>query len=165
MANNQDDSRPKPNIDHITSLFENSVLGAFVTGHLILESVLAQLIETRKKDGDIDPYSLSFHSKVKMALNRGLIFQSTAEFLIEVNKIRNNLAHRLGYEINFETVFELAKRAALGGIDFSDDTIHHDKELSEDWYGIEGTIQEIFQNAAQDLSFLVEQNGGKFQFC
>ncbi|PTC00279.1 glycyl-tRNA synthetase subunit alpha [Thalassospira xiamenensis] len=99
-----------------------------------------------------------------MALNRGLISQSTAEFLFEVNKIRNNLAHRLGYEINFSKVFELAKLAALGGIDFSDDTIHQDRELSEEWYDVEGIIQEVFQNAAQDLSFLVEQNGGKFQF-
>lgn len=165
MAKNQKHSRPEPNIDHIMSLFENSVLGAFVTGHIILDSVLAQLIETRRKDGDIDPYSLSFHSKVKMALNRGLIFRSTAEFLIEVNKIRNNLAHRLGYEINFAKVFELAKLAALGGIEFSDGTIHQDKELSEEWYGVKGTIQEIFQNAAQYLSCLVEQNGGKFQFC
>lgn len=157
--------RAKPSLDHILNLFDNTELGAFLAGHLLLESVLVQLIELKLSDEDnIQPFDLSFPNKVTLALNRDLIKQSMANFLFEMNRIRNRLAHRLGEPITFDMLFDLVKIAYEGGVDFSDNTIYQDRELSLEWYGTEGIIQEIFQNAAQDLSFIMEEHGGEFQF-
>jgi hypothetical protein len=159
-------NRVRPNLDHIVSLFGNKVLGAFITGHLILESVLVQLIELKLTENDrVNLFDLNFPRKVDMATSRQLISDRMADFLLEVNKIRNRLAHRLGEPLDFDRMYTLVQMAHLGGVEFSDDTIHSEKEKSEEWYGVQGVIQEIFQNAAQDLSFTMEEHGGEFQFC
>jgi hypothetical protein len=158
--------RSKPTLEHITELFGNAALGAFITGHLLVEAVLVQLIELKMVTSDeFDPFSLSFASKVSVAKSRGLVDEKMAQFLLELNRIRNRLAHRLGEPFTFDSMFALAKCAAAAGIEFTDDTIHLDKEKSEEWYGVEGVIQEIFQNGAQDLSFIMEEHGGQFQFA
>jgi hypothetical protein len=165
MTDNIWENRETPGLEHILGLFNNVELGAYLTGHLLLESVLVQLIELKIGDNEkINPFNMSFPNKVNLALNRGLIWQSMADFLIEMNRIRNRLAHRLDEPITFDLVFGLAKAAQKGSIDFSDDTIHSDYQLSQQWYGVQGVIQEIFQNAAQDLSFIMEEHGGEFQF-
>jgi len=159
--------REKPDLKHVLNLFQNTELGAYLAGHLLLESVLVQLIELKLTDQDkkIKPFDLSFPKKVNLAINRGLIQQPLADFLLEMNRIRNRLAHRLGEPITFDLLFNLAKAAHAGGIDFSDDTIYSNRERSFEWYGARGIIQEIFQNAAQDLSFIMEEHGGEFQFA
>lgn len=81
-----------------------------------------------------------------------------------LNNIRNNYAHNLGYNITPDELFVLAEKAGNAGIDFSDDTIFLCKETSLEWYGVTATIQEIFQNTAMDLSFIMKGHGGKFIF-
>ncbi|MEL7024208.1 MAG: hypothetical protein AAGL69_10710 [Pseudomonadota bacterium] len=158
--------RNKPTLDHILELFSNAPLGAYIAGHLILESVLVQLIELKLTEQEnLKPFDLSFHQKVSVAASRDLIDEEMASFLRAINALRNRLAHRLGEPITFDVVFSLAQQARRAGVEFSDDTIHMDKKLSEEHYRIEGVIQEIFQNTAQDLSFIMEQHGGEFQFC
>ena len=158
--------KKRPDLDDITGLFANVELGAYITGHLIIESVLVQLIELKlTKDDKFNPFDLSFPKKVEVAKNRNLIDSSMASFLLEMNRIRNRLAHRLGEKITFDMMFNLARCAADGGVDFSDDSIYSNKELSREWYGTKAIIQEIFQNAAQDLSFIMENHGGEFQFA
>lgn len=158
--------RVRPNLDHIMALFDRPELAAFMTGHLILESVLVQLIELKLTDADeMKLFDMSFPNKVKLAKSRGLIGEKMGEFLLEMNAVRNRLAHRLGEPIEFDRMYSLAKVAHLGGVEFSDDTIHSDRPKSLEWYGVEGIIQEIFQNAAQDLSFIMEEHGGEFQFA
>lgn len=153
------EGRVRPKIEHVTSLFENEVLGAFMSGHLVLESILVQMLESNPKDCDNGRYfEWSFRRKVDASEARGIIDQHTAEFLRGVNNIRNRLAHKLDIPITFDEAFELAELAAAGGIDFSDSTIYLDREKSEQWYGIEGIVQEVFQNAAQDLLFLLDDD-------
>ncbi len=157
-------NRTKPNLNHVTGLFDNDELGAYITGHLILESVLVQLIELKLTDEDnLNPFNLSFPNKIEIAKNRLLIDDDMASFLLEMNRIRNRLAHRLREPITFEVIFNLAKCAAAGGVDFSDEAIHSCERFSRKEYGVRGIIQEIFQNAAQDLAFIMEDHGGKFQ--
>jgi len=151
--------RAKPRIEHITSLFENEVLGAFLAGHLVLESVLVLMLEATPNDSDKGRYfDWSFYRKINSAETRGLIHKEMASFLHEVNGIRNRLAHKLDTSISFDEAFYLAQKAAASGVDFSDDTIHSDRVKSEKWYGIHGIVQEIFQNASQDLLFLLEDD-------
>lgn len=152
--------RTKPSIEHIMNLFNNADLGAFLTGHLVLDSILVLMLETSPEETDQGKYfDWSFHRKTNASENRGLIHNGMACFLLEVNNIRNRLAHELDKPISFDEAFLLAKKAANAGVEFSDDTIHSDREKSEEWYGIHGIIQEVFQNASQDLLFLL--NGDK----
>ncbi|OAH98969.1 hypothetical protein A1353_21585 [Methylomonas methanica] len=150
------ENRVRPDLKHITSLFENEVLGAFMSGHLVIESILVQMLETQPKESDGGRYfEWSFRRKVDASESRGIIGKGTADFLRGLNDVRNRLAHKLDTPITFGEAFELAKLAARGGIDFSDETIYLDREKSEKWYGIEGIIQEVFQNAAQDLLYFL----------
>ena len=150
------ENRVRPDLDHITSLFDNEVMGAFMSGHLVIESILVQMLETQPNEGDGGRYfEWSFRRKVDASESRGIIGKDTADFLRGLNDIRNRLAHKLDTPITFGEAFELAKLAAQGGIDFSDETIYSDPEKSEKWYGIEGIIQEVFQNAAQDLLYFL----------
>lgn len=150
------ENRVRPDLEHITSLFENEVLGAFMSGHLLIESILVQMLETQPKESDGGRYfEWSFRRKIDASESRVVIGKGTAGFLRGLNDIRNRLAHKLDTPITFGEAFELAKIAAQGGIDFSDDTIYLDREKSEKWYGIVGVIQEVFQNAAQDLLYFL----------
>ena len=154
------EDRTKPSIEHIISLFGNEVLGAYLAGHLVLESVLVLMLETNPNDSDKGGYfDWSFYRKVNAAEARGLIHKGMACFLHEVNGIRNRLAHKLDTPISFDEAFFLAQKAAAGGVAFSDDTIHSDRVKSEEWYGVHGIVQEVFQNASQDLLFLLGNDG------
>lgn len=158
--------KQKPNLEHIIELFSHTELGAFISGHLLIEAVLVQLIElVMKKNDTFDPSNSNFPEKVLFLKKKGIIHDELKEYLLEINRQRNRLAHRLGEQITFDSMFILVKQAAEAGIDFSDDTVHTNKELSMEHYGTQGIIQEIFQNTAQDLSFIMEEYGGEFQFA
>jgi hypothetical protein len=158
--------REQPNLDHLISLFSDDSISAFITGHLIIESILVQMIDLKLEYPDeFDAFSLNFPAKANLCKALGLIDSDMTNFLLEMNRIRNRFAHRLGYSLSFDDAFSFAQAAAKGGVDFSDDSIHTDRANSEEWYGIKGIIQEVFQNAAQDLSFIMEENGGEFQFA
>lgn len=137
MADKHWKGRNKPSIDHIVTLFDHTELGAYVAGHLLLESVLVQLIELVMTPKDkFDPFGLSFCNKVGFARGRDLIDERWERFLLELNRIRNRIAHRLGERIAFDTLFELAVLAAEAGVDFSDSRIHTDRTLSLEHYGV-----------------------------
>ena len=157
--------REQPNTDHLMSLFSDDTISAFITGHLVVESLLVQMIDLKLEHPDeFDTFSLNFPSKTNLCKALGLIDSDMTNFLLEMNTIRNRFAHRLGYSFSFDDAFSFAQAAAKGGVDFSDDSIYMNKENSKEWYGIKGIIQEVFQNTAQDLSFIMEENGGEFQF-
>lgn len=159
------ENRSKPYMRHITSLFENEVLGAYLAGHLVIESILVIMLETDSRESDKHAYfDWSFHKKIEVVKNRNLISLEMAEFLYELNKLRNQLVHRLDTSISFEQLFNLAQKASMGGVEFSDGTIHSDHVLSEKWYGVNGIIQEIFQNASQSLLFLNERDDHLINF-
>jgi len=157
--------REQPNLNHLMSLFSDEIMSAFINGHLIIESLLVQLIDLKLKNpDDFNAFHLNFPGKVNLCKALDLIDIDLATFLLEMNSIRNRFVHRLGYNLSFDDAFSFVQAAAKGGIDFSDDTIYNDKEKSQEWYGIEGIIQEVFQNTAQDLSWIMDENGGEFQF-
>ena len=155
--------RELPSLDHILNLFDNASMSTFITGHLIVESILVQLIDLKEERNDT--FRKNFPAKIKKCIALDLIDPLMGEYLKQVNQLRNKLAHNLGYRLSFEEVFSLCREANKAGIDFSDDTIHSDKKLSKELYGTEGVIQEIFQNTAIDLGFVMEEHGGEFQFA
>ena len=151
-----------PNLNHILSLFENDIMSAFINGHLILEALIIQLIHLKVEPSE-KTFKLNFPDKIKKCFELNIFEQNMCDFLNSINKIRNNYAHNLGYNIDFDELFLLAEMAGKAGVDFSDETIYLNKALSKEWYGEYGIIQEIFQNTAIDFSFIVEEFGGEFQ--
>ena len=80
--------------------------------------------------------------------------------LYRINKIRNNIAHDLFYQLTFDEVFEIVKESARLGVDYSDETIFDNKDLSREYYGLEGLIRELFPNLFCHLIFI---NESKFE--
>lgn len=153
----------QPDLNILTSLFSNEIMSAFITGHLIVESILVQMMEfkgRRKKT----ILKKNFPDKVKSCIELEYFDNKLGQYLLLINDIRNNYAHNLGYNVTPDELFTLAGKAGNSGIDFSDDTIYQNKEASLECYGIVGIIQEIFQNTAMDLSFILEEHGGEFKF-
>lgn len=158
---------PKRNIDPdlgtIMSLFNDRLMSAFITGHLIVESILVQMIEFKggKRKAILKK---NFPNKVKSCIEMGYFDEKIGNFLNLINDIRNNYAHNLGYDLTADEIFLLVQHAGNAGIDFSDETIFQNKEISFEWYGVVGILQEVFQNTAFDLSFILESHGGEFKF-
>ena len=158
--------REKPKLDHLLSLWSEDPLPSFIVGHLVLEATLVQLIELKLSNPEaLDTFLLSFPQKVGLAKSLGLIDGNIADLLNHINSLRNRFAHRLGYTFTFDDAFDLVKRAAQAGIDFSDDGIHSDRRHSEESYGIPGILEEVFSNTAMHLAWEMEEYGGEFCFC
>ena len=85
-----------------------------------------------------------------------LIDEETASLLHKINRIRNNIAHDLYYKLTFDEVFSLVEDSAKIGVDYSDDTIFEDKKLSEEYYGLEGLIKELFPNLFLHILYVNE---------
>jgi hypothetical protein len=132
----------------------------FIRGHLHIEALLSEIIDRVYEE----PQALAdlgsmFYRKVKLVRARGKISKPMEELLLEINRLRNKLAHRLEYNLNFDDSFELVQKAHAAGIDFSDDTIYQDRVLSEKWYGVYGIINEVVYNT---FSYLIQENNDIF---
>jgi len=154
----------EPDLDILTSLFGNNLLSAFITGHLIIESLVMQMIHFKGQTNEAI-IKKNFPTKLKMCVDLEYFDEKLESFLLLINDIRNIYAHNLGYHITYDEIFTLVKKANEAGIDFSDDTIFSNKNEAEKWYGIVDTVQEIFQNTALELSSILEENGGEFKFA
>ena len=64
-------NREIPSINHILNLFDNPSMSAFITGHLIIESILVQLIDLKKESNNT--FKKNFPTKVKMCIDLGLL--------------------------------------------------------------------------------------------
>lgn len=152
-----------PDLNTLLSLFDDRKMSAFITGHLIVESILVQMQEFKGEE-KILILKKNFPNKVKSCTELGYFDEKLGNFLNLINDIRNNYAHNLGYDLTADEIFLLAEQAGAAGIDFSDETIFVNKERSFEWYGVVGILQEVFQNTAMDLSFILESHGGEFKF-
>ena len=53
--------RDKPDLDHLMNLFSDNIMSAFVRGHLIVETLLVQMIDLKLKNPKrINAFNLSF---------------------------------------------------------------------------------------------------------
>jgi ribosomal protein L30E len=154
----------EPDTDILMSLFDNEIMSAILTGHLIIEALLVQLIQLKSKKGKRTIQNQNFPSKVRSCIELEYFDNKLGDYLIHINFIRNNYAHNLGYKITSNEVFLLAEKAGKAGIDFSDETIFRDKKTSFKCYSVTDIIQEIFQNTAMDLSTMMQEHGGTFIF-
>jgi len=124
----------------------------FIRGHLYLEALLSEIIDRSYKNPNaINEITSTFYKKVKLVRAVGRISEDVEELLLSINLIRNRLAHKLDFTLNFDIVFELVQKAHSAEIDFSDDQIYLDKAESQSNYGIYGVVNEVMCNIFSHL--------------
>ena len=155
----------KPNLNHIIGE-ENPVLSIFLRGHLVIEAMIGQLLQTNNRVTHNRINKISCAEKIDLVLTLNLISQPLHNFLKELNKLRNKFAHNLGYDLTENEVYTVIKLAGkVPEIEFTDDMHLLDIKTLYDWYiNTAGVLLEMFKHVALDLGFLVEQNGGEFPF-
>lgn len=126
-------------------------------GHLVVEALLVELLQV-KILGDT-PWKWNFPTKTSKCVSFGLINQEQADALNDLNDLRNDFAHILGQSIDFDRIFSLIKKASKG-FEFSDTTIHENKSLAEEWYGVEGGLVEVLNSFYFELAHVLFENGG-----
>ncbi len=160
------EKRIKPNLNHLLRIDnpENAQLCQFILGHLVIESILVQLIDTKLADPDgLNSFRLSFPQKIELCLGLGLIKKYLGNFLIKINEFRNKYAHRLDYKIEFDTVYSLVQEAGGAGIEFTDD-VDRDAKFAREAYSTEMLISTLLSNTAHILSCYIHNNGGEYSF-
>ena len=115
-------NRQKPNSDYLLDQMNKSpVLSQFLIGHLAIESLMVQVIDTKLQNPEkFNAFEISFPKKVDLLLAYGIISEGLGKILLEVNKKRNKFAHQLGYDMNYKEIWMLAKFAEECGVDFTD---------------------------------------------
>lgn len=145
-------SLKKPNVVDFVMESASEELHIVLRGHLHIEALMDEIIRRSFVcPTALDDYRQSFFVKVKLLRALGLIDEKLEQVLLALNSLRNKVAHRLHFVVTFDDAFSLVKSAAGAGVDFSDDTIHFDRKLSEEWYGTIGVLLEVFSNVFQEL--------------
>ena len=127
-------------------------------GHLVIEALLVELIQLRVANDAM--WRWNFPTKTSKCVDFGFLTQDQADALNDLNDLRNDFAHILGQDVTFDRVFTLARKAAHAGFDFSDDTIHQDRNKAEEWYGIDGGLLDILNSFYFDLALILHDNNG-----
>lgn len=104
----------------------------------------------------LDETRQTFHTRVKLLRAVGGIDEATEKTLLAVNRLRNKVAREIGFAVSFSDAFALVTPVAAAGVDFSDDTIHKGRHLSEEWYGTHGILREVVGNTFHELLYCNE---------
>ena len=144
-------AKTNPSFEHYLedSGVNDQILIYILKGHLVVEALLVELLQV-KIQGDM-PWKWNFPTKISKCVSFGFINQDQADALNDLNDLRNDFAHILGQRIDFDRIFSLVKKASKG-FEFSDTTIHENKSLTEEWYGIESGLVEVLSSEAQKSS-------------
>ncbi len=139
-------------IDFYNSYDENLI--RYIKGHLFLEFAMNTII---KKALTLSTKNKTFSNKIDLLFENSLLSGNEKDLLKALNKERNEIAHNLNYILTFDILFNLVKLSTEAGVDFSDNTIYENKNLSQEWYGIDGIVNELFPNIFCHLFYENEQ--------
>lgn len=123
--------------DHVVDLYLEHInaddpLQIIVRGHLYVESAMISLIESNLPNPTgIDFTKFNFHQKLEIAVALGLVKSDECHSLLQLNSLRNKLAHNLHIEFTDKSLTnitqsfdpesrELYKSFANGKIDLKD---------------------------------------------
>ncbi|PVZ08650.1 hypothetical protein SAMN05660463_04496 [Pseudomonas sp. URIL14HWK12:I9] len=90
--------------------------------HLTLEALMVEIVRRDPNGtGESKLRRLSFAKKTDECLRLEKISSELHAAVLALNKVRNQYAHELGYEISFEAALALAKLCGAAGVEFTDD--------------------------------------------
>lgn len=152
-------AKVEPSFFHyLEGLKEGQPLELILVGHLVIDALLVELIQLKVVSDQ--PWKWNFPTKVQSCVDGGHLSAASQPFYIRLNDIRNDFAHMLGHKLTFDDLFAFVSDMAKAGYDFSDDTIHSDRKLSEEWYGFEGVLSEILNDLYSELAESLLNHGG-----
>ncbi|MEK4061895.1 MULTISPECIES: hypothetical protein [Paenibacillus] len=127
---------------------------AFIRGQLYIETLLSEIIVRSFKNPEaLKNITNSFHNKVKIVRGVDRISAPMEDLLLQINSVRNKLAHKLEFNLVFNDAFELVEKAAEAKVDFSDENIYLDRNYSELNYGVTGVVAELMSNTFSQILF------------
>ena len=142
----------KPSIVRFISESATEELHLVLRGHLHLEAMLNEIIrKSFAYPPPVEKLGLGFFQKVKLLRAVERIDERLERLLLAINSLRNKIAHQIHFTVTFSDAFKLVRIAAAAGVDFSDDTIHLDKQRSKEWYGTIGILTEVVSNTFHEL--------------
>ena len=146
--NKENDFKQEENNEEIHNILEfydkyDENLIRYIKGHLFLEYIMNVILE-KIINTNINQYT--FNQKICLLYNNRIINKNEKYLLTLINKLRNKIAHILDFKFSFDEIFDIVKLSSECGVDYSDHTIYKNKKLSEEWYGVEGIITELFPN-------------------
>lgn len=145
---------PRNIINYVSGEAHGEPFQAYIRGHLYIEALLSEIVERSFKNPDaLKNVTNSFNNKVKIVRALDRVSVPMEGLLLQINSVRNKLAHKLEFTLVFEEVFELVKKAAKVKVDFSDDNIYLDRNYSELNYGVTGVVAELMSNTFSQILY------------
>jgi len=142
---------------HFESYFIDraSLLGDVIFYHLTLEALLAEIIRRDPHaPGESKLKRFTFVKKADECLRLGKISNELHCAVVALNKVRNQYAHELGYEISFEATLALAKLCGRAGAEFTDGVDSCDvEEAKELGYETLDLLNETFRNTFFEVAY------------
>jgi hypothetical protein len=155
----------KPSLEHLIGT-ENPVLSIFLRGHLVIEALINQIILLKGLKTKSALSKLNCAAKIKVIEHDNIISSEFYEYLLNMNRLRNEFAHRLGYDLTKDDVHLLIKLAGNSPeVEFTDDMHKLDQKTLYEWYGdTAGVLEEMFKHVSIDMGFILEELGGELPF-
>jgi hypothetical protein len=151
--------------DDMIHLFQDSELSTVIIGHLLIENILVKLINVvMPNSAAFNSDNLRFPQKVSLCEGMGLIEPKLADYLKQLNKLRNNFAHDLRYYISFEDAVGFAKAGLSAGIKYHDTDFESYRKFKNERKDVVYLLHDIFMNTTFDLTEILCNNGGEMQF-
>ncbi|WP_438498479.1 hypothetical protein [Paenibacillus sp. IHBB 3054] len=145
---------PRNIINYATGEAYGEPFQAFIRGQIYIEALLSEILQRSFKNPDaLKSITTGFNAKVKVVRAIDRISPDMEDLLLQMNTIRNNLAHKLEFTLAFDTVYDLIRKAAKAKVDFSDDNIHLNKKYSNENYGVTGVIAEMMSNTFSQIIY------------
>ena len=141
----------------------NPLISTYILGHLQVEFLLHKIIEIIHPDLANFANSISHYKIIELAHGLGLIDKNHKDALVEINKLRNKLAHNITFVPSvkdFIRIFKLAQKAftdMTDGISQGLDELNNIDEITEDF---DFHISDMFSQIIYDLHPIYCNLGG-----
>lgn len=147
-------------IDYISETDDKDYI--FIRGHLYLESLMSEIIKKSYVDNDAAfEIGKMFYNKVKLLKASGIIDDSIEKLLLEINKVRNKMAHDMNYHLTFDDFYRLVCFSCRAGVDYSDDSIEIEEDCKEYYFddtnvGVTELVCNTFQKLVYDTGLFTD---------
>ena len=129
----------------------------FVKGHLYIEFALNNIIEKAYAEPSaLKRLSGSFANKIMLLRAIGRLSPEMESYLKEFNRMRNKLAHEIDYELNYDEIIEIARKAHNSEVEFVDVNMYNALDGNRGHYEVHDVIEELISGSFYSLFKLNE---------
>lgn len=145
---------------------EDSFFNDFIKGHLMLEFLMIKCVDKALPNEYKKALKLTHRNLINLLFNSNIINKDMKNVLTEINKMRNNIAHKILYiptYIEYKKILLLAQKASS---DFTDGIIQSLEEM-EDKTSLDECepliYTELFLQLSYDLHEIYQEYGGNME--